>query len=414
MALQGAHLKVAAEVWVPWVMLKESPDGTGLHASGILVDLMKILASRLNFTYSVLRPVDGEWGRFLPNGSATGMIGMNQRQEVDMALGPFSVTYDRSKVVDYARTIHIDSFGIFLPRPRLEKDLAGFTKPFAWQVWVVLGAAIALSMGLSILFNWVGRGWILSRAGEYIADPIWVIKSLLVETIVSMPEMLTGRVLLGAWLVSALIVQSAYQGVLTSMLAVPWVTVPVDSLEDLVSQTRIPYSFESGTHLHNMFQKAESGLFKIVNENGFQVVSLFEERERMKEQRFALICDFFSMKKVMSDDFSKTAKCNYYIAKEPIWINSLSFTFPKKSHVLPLINKWLVRLLESGMVNRWIHEYSFNATACLLPPGKENGITTKVLTMEDLSGIFLILVTGLAMAMVVFALEKLIEMLYVS
>lgn len=72
--------------------------------------------------------------------------------------------------------------------------------------------------------------------------------------IVTLPKMLTGRVLIGAWLLSALIVQSAYQGVLTSILAVPWVSVPVDSLEDLVTQTRIPYSFESGTHLHNMFQ----------------------------------------------------------------------------------------------------------------------------------------------------------------
>ncbi|MPC94536.1 hypothetical protein E2C01_089709 [Portunus trituberculatus] len=50
MALQGAHLKVAAEIWVPWVMLEESPDGTGLNTSGILIDVMNILRSKLNFT----------------------------------------------------------------------------------------------------------------------------------------------------------------------------------------------------------------------------------------------------------------------------------------------------------------------------------------------------------------------------
>ncbi|XP_045109436.1 glutamate receptor ionotropic, delta-2-like [Portunus trituberculatus] len=409
MALQGAHLKVAAEIWVPWVMLEESPDGTGLNTSGILIDVMNILRSKLNFTFSVVRPLDGEWGRILPNGSATGMIGMNQRREVDMALGPFTISYDRAKVADYATTIHLDNFGIFLPRPRLEKDLSGFTKPFAWQVWVVLGAAIALSMGLSILFNWFSRGWIPPKAGKYVIDPIYVIKSLLVETIDNLPEMLTGRVLLGVWLLAALIVQSAYQGVLTSMLAVPWVTVPVDSLDDLGRQTRIPYAFESGTHLHFLFQSATSGLFKVINDNAFQIVSLFEEKTRMKEQRFAILCDFFSMKKVMSDDFSMTAKCNYYIAKEPMFYTSLSFTFPKKSHMVPLIDKWLVRLLESGIVNRWVHEYSSNATVCLLPPGKETGITTKVLTIEDLGGIFLLLVAGLTMATVLFALEKLME-----
>lgn len=51
-----------------------------------------------------------------------------------MALGPFSVSYDRSKVVDYSKHITMDNFGIFLPRPRLEKDLASFAKPLSWQV----------------------------------------------------------------------------------------------------------------------------------------------------------------------------------------------------------------------------------------------------------------------------------------
>ncbi|MPC74049.1 Glutamate receptor [Portunus trituberculatus] len=177
------------------------------------------------FRFSVVRPLDGEWGRILPNGSATGMIGMNQRREVDMALGPFTISYDRAKVADYATTIHLDNFGIFLPRPRLEKDLSGFTKPFAWQ---------------SIKLNLTQ----LTRTTVTLHE----------RAIDNLPEMLTGRVLLGVWLLAALIVQSAYQGVLTSMLAVPWVTVPVDSLDDLGRQTRIPYAFESGTHLHFLFQ----------------------------------------------------------------------------------------------------------------------------------------------------------------
>lgn len=51
-----------------------------------------------------------------------------------MALGPFSTSYDRAKVVDFSKDITRDSFGIFLPRPRLEKDLSSFTKPLSWQV----------------------------------------------------------------------------------------------------------------------------------------------------------------------------------------------------------------------------------------------------------------------------------------
>lgn len=51
-----------------------------------------------------------------------------------MALGPFGVTWERAQVVDFSSTLYVDGFGIFLPRPRQERDLAGFTNPLAWQV----------------------------------------------------------------------------------------------------------------------------------------------------------------------------------------------------------------------------------------------------------------------------------------
>lgn len=51
-----------------------------------------------------------------------------------MALGPFGVTWERAQVVDFSSTLYVDGFGIFLPRPRQERDLIGFTNPLAWQV----------------------------------------------------------------------------------------------------------------------------------------------------------------------------------------------------------------------------------------------------------------------------------------
>lgn len=67
------------------------------------------------------------------------------------------------------------------------------------------------------------------------------------------PKSLKGRLLLGPWLVGAWILGSAYQGMLTSLLAVPRVQVPVDSLQDLVDYGRIPWANEYGTSLHQLF-----------------------------------------------------------------------------------------------------------------------------------------------------------------
>ncbi|XP_069166158.1 probable glutamate receptor [Procambarus clarkii] len=396
MALTGSHLRVAADVWVPWVMFQDDQVGTP-HSSGILIDFLNILASKLNFTYSVIRPPDGEWGRVLPNGSTTGMIGMCQRQEVDMALGPFSITYVRSKIIDNSVPLYVDNFGIFLPRPRLERDLAGFIKPFPWEVWTLLFVLLATTAVLGIFMKWLGELRRLPGTNDNNDfRSSWFIKTLLVETIVTSPKLTIGRVLEGSWLISALILGSAYQGVLTSMLAAPRIPVPVNSLQDLVHYGRLPWGVESGTALQQLLGDAKSGIYKKVSEGAFQITSLFIEKTHMKEKKFAILCDFFSMKQVMSEDYSKTGRCNYYIAQEVIISTSMAFVFPKGSVLVPHINKWLVMMKESGLVNRNLDELVSNATTCMVPPGKEFGVSTHVLSLADFIGVFLLLVAGMA------------------
>ncbi|XP_042859276.1 probable glutamate receptor, partial [Penaeus japonicus] len=187
MSLSGTHLRVAAGLWVPFITFQDHEDGT-FTTSGLLMDFMDIFARKLNFTFSVIKSVDGEWGRLLPNGSTTGMIGMCQRKEVDMALGPFSLTYKRSQIIDYSVPLYIDSFGIFLPRPRKERDLAGFVKPFAWQVWVALIALMALSMFLGAAYNWIALkgslpGAVRTSAGgrRSFFRASWIFRTMLVE-----------------------------------------------------------------------------------------------------------------------------------------------------------------------------------------------------------------------------------------
>lgn len=60
---------------------------------------------------------------------------------------------------------------------------------------------------------------------------------------------------------------------------------------------------------------------------------------------------------------------------------------------VPLTTR-LVKLIESGVVNRYINEYSSNATVCLRAPGREGGTKTLSFALEDLRGIFLLLVGG--------------------
>nr|VZI15136.1 unnamed protein product [Spirometra erinaceieuropaei] len=68
---------------------------------GLLMELLEILAERLNFSYVLLPLSKPEYGTELPNGTWTGVIGELVERRADIALVPMSITSDRARVVDF-------------------------------------------------------------------------------------------------------------------------------------------------------------------------------------------------------------------------------------------------------------------------------------------------------------------------
>ncbi|XP_076063391.1 putative glutamate receptor [Oratosquilla oratoria] len=406
MSLSGRVLRVGAEVWVPWVDLTTRDDGT-LEANGVAVDAFNIIAKKLNFTYHLVRPGDGEWGRGLPNGSFTGMIGMCQRKEVDMALGPFGVTWERAQVVDFSTTLFVDGFGIFLPRPRLQKDLSGFLKPLSWEVWLGFLTCLLLGAFLGALLLLFHNYSFLTWKGVKAFNSGWMVRGVLQQAIPRLPRVNAGRVFVGTWILVGLILGAAYRGVLTSLLAVPRVTVPVDSLEDLLDYGRIPWALEYGTSLHQLFADADSGVYSRVFQDASFVKDCYRARHKIKDDNLAVLCDFFTMRKIMSEDFSVSGQCNYYIAENAIKSAPLSFAFPRTSPLIQHFDQWLQPLKESGVMSRSVLSVTANATACLVRPGREKGTRVNtVFDLVDLAGVFLLLVGGLVAALIAFLCEE--------
>ncbi|KAK3888180.1 hypothetical protein Pcinc_007751 [Petrolisthes cinctipes] len=91
-------------------------------------DLLLMMVDRMKVRFQILRPPDGLWGVELQNGTWNGMLGMLQRQEVDMALGPFAISYPRTKVADFIGSVFVLPHRVYLPRPRGNSDLSDFVR----------------------------------------------------------------------------------------------------------------------------------------------------------------------------------------------------------------------------------------------------------------------------------------------
>ncbi|XP_017917966.1 PREDICTED: glutamate receptor ionotropic, kainate 5 isoform X3 [Capra hircus] len=71
---------------------------------GFCVDMLRELAELLRFRYRLRLVEDGLYGAPEPNGSWTGMVGeLINRQKADLAVAAFTITAEREKVIDFSK-----------------------------------------------------------------------------------------------------------------------------------------------------------------------------------------------------------------------------------------------------------------------------------------------------------------------
>nr|XP_045589654.1 glutamate receptor-like [Procambarus clarkii] len=363
-------------------------------------NVLDIFAEMMNFEYELQYAPDNLWGGPLRNGSWTGMLGMLQRDVVELAIAPFFVTPDRASVCDFTDPVYSDSQAILMVRPEVQSDVTGFLKPFTLLVWLLavlsLGLVVLAREGLDrreaqVVTHYTARtSW--SRA------TMWAVQSLLNESPKWLPKKDSGRLLVTTWLLASLVFTSCYSGILTAMLTVPRVTIPIDSLPDLVAQTRLPWRLEAGSMMYAFFEEAQDVLGrKVFAKKAGTFQDCWAARQDVAQGHFAAICDRTTMMKAMSWDFSTTGKCHLYISREKAYSSGiLGIAFKTKSKYLPRANKILSFLKESGIMNKWLGDQITNTSLCLKPPTADIKGGISALGFEAFSGSFLLLASDQA------------------
>ncbi|XP_042205542.1 probable glutamate receptor [Homarus americanus] len=414
------HLVVGAEQWVPWLRITEDPYTGHLTYSGIMFNLLVALSRTMNFTYEVRRPEDGLWGVGFPNGSWSGMLGMVKRGEVDFALGPFAFNWERYHYAcQFSQPIFIDYESVFMRRPRLETDLFAFVRPFQWQVWLCLLASLILTWLILVVFLYLSpyerlmtttqrqEGGVQTRR-KYSnkSHVMWLTRTLASQSNPWLPESDSRRVMTASWLLSCLIFVSVFSGTLTAMLSVPLVRLPIDSTEDLVNQQEVPWAIESGSFLYQILYQATDGIYKTLwDGHSARITDCYSYRHDIGAGEYAAVCDKMTMKKVMSEDFSATGECNFYMAREDFMSMPMALAFQHQHPIYSKANLQILELVNKGLVHRWMDEQLPNGTACLGPPGADLIGAKRPLALNDYFGLFSVFALCLAAGTLVLVVE---------
>ncbi|XP_045589658.2 glutamate receptor-like [Procambarus clarkii] len=341
------------------------------------------------------------------------MMGQVYRNEVEFALGPFAVTPQREEAIDFSLAVHTDNQAIIMIRPGLQNDISGFLKPFALEVWLLIILSV-LSIVMTLVFVVVVEGRILGFSTWRVVSKVfmWMLQTLLQQNPRWTPKQDGARLIVTTWVLASIVFISCYSAILTAMLTVPRVTIPVDSLEDLVTQTHLPWRLESGAMMLTYLQESEDKVRRkaFIGMSG-TIPDCWSGRQAIARGKFAAICDETSMKKAISWDFSTSGQCHLYIARERVYSNlMMCLAFKVNSSYLVRANKIIEMLRDTGVLAKWLGNEITNTSQCLRPPTSDRRISMQPLSIDSFLGPLILLFGGLSVALHIFVGEHLIHL----
>uniref|UniRef100_A0A8C1X9L5 Glutamate receptor n=1 Tax=Cyprinus carpio TaxID=7962 RepID=A0A8C1X9L5_CYPCA len=400
----------------PYVMRKANyQDFQGNDQyEGFCVDMLRELADILKFSFRIKLVDDGLYGAPEPNGSWTGMVGELINRKADLAVAGFTITSEREKVIDFSKPFM--NLGIsILYRFHIGRKPGyfSFLDPFSPAVWLfMLLAYLAVSCVLFLAarlspyewYNpfpcWRDRRDLLEN--QYtLGNSLWFpIGGFMQQGSEIMPRALSTRCVSGVWWAFTLIIISSYTANLAAFLTVQRMEVPIESAEDLADQTNIQYGTIQGGSTMTFFMNSRYQTYQRMwnymysKQPSVFVKSTEEGIARILNSRYA-----FLLESTMNE-YHRHLNCNLTQIGGLLDTKGYGIGMPLGSPFRDEITLGILQLQENNRLEilkrRW-----WEGGKC----PKEEDHRAKGLGMENIGGIFVVLICGLIIAVFVAIME---------
>ncbi|KAK4318235.1 hypothetical protein Pmani_010745 [Petrolisthes manimaculis] len=430
--LRGRVMRVVTLEYVPFIILYKEEEmchgGTVTLQDSLDYRILDTLAASLNFTYEVMEPEDCMWGQDDEHGNWSGIVGLLQYQEADFSLN-LSPTSTRLAAIDFSVIYSQDTTVIISPKPKPLPRYLALLRPFLGGVWMGIGAmTVVLCVVLFVqqkTWHWVsgsgggddgdggdGGGGGLGNIGS-IFTSIWGI--LLDNSLSTTPSATSAKVVVGTWLLAALVVTSAYRSSLVAHLTVQHSYPPINSFEDLLNAPDWAWGSThnlGGTSLM-YFARATNPVIQQIYKR------LKASLELVLEGHFSCISWLSFINTDLTALYGDPASSPFHFSSTTYQLEAgNAWGFRKGAPFLGVMRRMKQRMIETGLVNHWekavVSAYVNNVQSNLTlqrnsySSQDDGGVGQEVLGLEHLQGAFYLLLFGHALATFVLIVETFI------
>ncbi|XP_071445924.1 glutamate receptor 1-like isoform X2 [Hetaerina americana] len=453
----------------PYIMLRTPEPGENLTGNdrfeGYCKDLADLIAKKLEINYELRIVKDGSYGAENPDvkGGWDGMVGELVRKEADMAVAPMTVTALRQRVLDFSEHFMELGISIMVRTPaRRPPGAFSFLSPLALEVWAATVAAglvvvTVLRLGSFLTssqaspsfcrmasqpstppststaastssthaqqplctcqqcshsrrmsLSFYSSPFLITRPSEGLGlkDCFWfTLGSAFKQGNLIFPRSISGRIVGSVWWFFTLILISSYTANLAAFLTVERMVAPINSPEDLASQTEVQY----GTLYHgstwDFFRRSQitlySKMWEFMNSRKHVFVRTYDEgirRVRQSKGKYALLIE-----SPKNDYTNEREPCDTMKVGRNLDAKGFGVATPLGSPLRDGINLAVLSLKENGELAKLKNRWWYDRTECR--HGDKQDASRNELSLSNVAGIFYILIGGLILAMGVALLE---------
>ena len=254
--MKGYKYNVGALPYAPFLM--KNKEG---NFSGSEIMQVDALATLFNFTYDIIEPPDGEWGRMTPDGLWTGLIGHALYGHTNWSMGLIAVTQERESVIDFCVPFFFDFLGFVAPLPKELPKYEAIFRPLSGHCWILLLTCLVLAGPV-----YSAALKISDKLGTKVGDSSLFCLSLLLKNTskdkLKLPHCVSTQLFLVSWLVFCIIISAAYSGNLISFMTYPGMENPINTAKDIIDSGYDIEIYDYGGAEHAAFEATENPIYK--------------------------------------------------------------------------------------------------------------------------------------------------------
>ncbi|XP_049838251.1 glutamate receptor ionotropic, kainate 2-like isoform X2 [Schistocerca gregaria] len=404
----------------PYVMLRPQPNLTGnARYEGFCIDLLREIAAMVGFEYRIELVPDGKYGVYdLETGEWNGIVRQLMDKKADLAVGSMTINYARESVIDFTKPFMNLGISILFKVPTSAPTrLFSFMNPLAVEIWLyVLAAYVLVSITMFVVARFSPYEWHnphpcdtendLIENQFSLANSFWfTIGTLMQQGSDLNPKATSTRIVGGIWWFFTLIIISSYTANLAAFLTVERMITPIENAEDLAGQTDISYgTLDSGSTM-TFFRDSMIETYKkmwrfMENKKPSVFVSTYEEGiQRVLEGNYAFLMESTMLDYIVQRD------CNLTQIGGLLDSKGYGIATPMGSPWRDKISLAILELQEKGEIQILYDKWWKNPgdTCTRTEKGKES--KANALGVDNIGGVFVVLLCGLAIAVIVAIFE---------